>query len=815
MDKAVAKSVPMGLRFLSLKWKVGLVVSLVLIVVNALITLVAYHLANQQFDDEKLDLLRQQHKSISGLLQRDYEQLTSFANFIPLLESGRRGLVGARRLEAILARHSALLGLEWGIESITFFDAGGVNRVSWPAQRTHAEHARLARAAAETDAPAKQLRCPDGCVLTLAVPQLQGSLRGGTLVISRSVAGEVVEFQRLTGSDIAVLVSRSSTQAPPKSGRDQRYLERWGVSVPALSNPETTLPVTQVLESEFDWDAITNEVAYVRHGGQWFAALLGRDEAAGNDVAFLVIQPVTQDVAQLERSNVIILAAGLLGLVTTGAILLAFLWKPMERIRHLVEVLPALGRSNFSALREALPVRSGNITQDEIDVVVASAHRLSDDLEGALSARVEAEQNLVWLADHDPLTNLYNRRRFQEVFDRMLSLSTRYRRTGALLFLDLDSFKFVNDLSGHQAGDALLLLVASTLRDAIRHSDVLARLGGDEFALVMPEGGAEQAVYMANKLQHDLKQIDFTASGRTHKVSCSIGITLFPDHGKESHELLANADMAMYQAKEAGGGRWHLFSPDEQTKQLMATRAKWRERINQALIEDTFELHYQPIYDISKRRVTRYEILVRMRDNSGHLIFPDHFIPIAEQSGQIHEIDRWVIHESINRVRVNPQVSLSVNLSGRVLDDPSLLQWIHDELRRSGIDPSHLILEITETAAVANVQDAINFMREVKQLGCRFALDDFGSGFSSFAYLRQLPVDIVKIDGAFIQNLASSAEDQLFVKALTDVARGLGKTTVAEFVENAATLVLLESFGVDYAQGFHIGRPAPSMKNAI
>ena len=199
--------------------------------------------------------------------------------------------------------------------------------------------------------------------------------------------------------------------------------------------------------------------------------------------------------------------------------------------------------------------------------------------------------------------------------------------------------------------------------------------------------------------------------------------------------------MAMYQAK-AGSGRWHVF-PDEQAKELLASRAKWRERISQALIDDAFELHFQPIFDIRQHKGDRYETLVRMRDNAGQLVFP--FLhPVAEQSGQIHEIDRWVIHKVIDRVRQNPGLSLSVNLSGRVLDDPSLLAWFHEQLQDSRMDLSDLIVEITETAAVANVQDAIAFMREIKALGCRFALDDFGSGFSSFAYLKQLPVDIVR-----------------------------------------------------------------------
>jgi diguanylate cyclase (GGDEF)-like protein len=810
MDKWQDIRRPETSRFVSLKWKVGLIVSLVLIVVNSLITLVAYHQSNQQFVEQKLDLLRQQQRTISGLLQRDYEQLTSFASFIPLLSSGASDGRGETDLSEILERHSALLSLEWGIESLSFFGVGGELVYSWAEEPDRSSHLLLAKQAARNDAPAGRIDCLHDCVLTLAVPQLEGSLRGGVLVISRSVADGILEFQRLSGSEVAVLVAQAPS-AIAASGPGRRFLSDWRVAVPALSHPDLTYEVLQQLQLQYGYGDLSDEAVFVETQGQWFACLLGHDKAAGDDTSFLVASPISEDLAQLEKANRAILTAGIFGLLATGTILMLFLWKPMNRIRQLVLALPALGRSNFAALREALPLRQGRIVADEIDVVVDSVHQLSDDLESALAARKEAEQDLVWLADHDPLTNLFNRRRFQEVFDRILAMSVRYKRPGTLLFLDLDQFKYVNDLSGHQAGDALLLRVASRLRDAVRHTDILARLGGDEFALVLPEGAANEAIYMANKLLHDLKQVDFSANGRAHKVSCSIGITLFPDHGKNLADLLANADMAMYQAKEAGGDRWHMYSPDEQTKEILASRAKWRERITQALVNGAFELHYQPILDIREQRITRYETLVRMRDNAGRLVFPDNFIPIAEQSGQIHEIDRWVIRKTIDRVKANPGLSLAVNLSGRVLDDPSLLEWFHQQLQQSRIDPSCLVVEITETAAVANVQDAIAFMREIKALGCRFALDDFGSGFSSFAYLKQLPVDIVKIDGAFIQNLATSAEDQLFVKALTDVARGLGKITVAEFVENAETLRLLDRFGVDFAQGYHIGRPGPEM----
>ena len=795
-------------RFFSLKWKVGLVVSLVLVIINSAITLVAYRQSNQQFYEQKRDLLGQQSQLLSGLLQRDYEQLASFAAFIPLLSTGAPPTGDYRDLASIFERHSALLTVEWGIESLRFYDRHGSLALQWAKPPDSLRDRQLVEQSLSNDLPMGHIDCTPDCILTLAVPQLEGALRNGVLVISRSIADDVLEFNRLSGADVAVLVAQDRPGAMTST---ERFLERWQMAVPALSGPARTYGVLLALQAVFPDPRLGDDLQFIEVGGESYACLLSLDPAAGQGTTFMIVNPVTEDVAKLAVANRVILTAGIVGLVATGTILLAFLWKPMARIRRLVAALPALGRNDFKGLRGALPTRNSTVLSDEIDVVVDSVDTLAKDMERALQARLEAEQDLVWLADHDPLTNLFNRRRFQEVCDRILTLSVRYRRSGALLFLDLDQFKFVNDLNGHQAGDALLLLVASSLKDSVRQSDVLARLGGDEFALVLPEADAEQAVFTANKLLHDLKQVEFAAGGRQHRIACSIGIAMFPAHGENLNDLLANADMAMYQAKEAGGERWHMYAPDEQAKELLATRARWREQINQALLDDAFELHYQPIHDIRAGRVTRYETLVRMRDTRGELVFPDHFIPVAEQSGQIHQIDRWVIAKTIAQLDRYSDLVLSVNLSGRVLDDPSLLAWFHDELSNSGIDPAHLVVEITETAAVANVQDAIAFMREIKALGCRFALDDFGSGFSSFTYLKQLPVDIVKIDGAFIQNLATSGDDQLFVKALTDVAKGLGKITVAEFVENAETLALLRAFGVDYAQGYYIGRPSPKL----
>lgn len=430
-----------------------------------------------------------------------------------------------------------------------------------------------------------------------------------------------------------------------------------------------------------------------------------------------------------------------------------------------------------------------------------------------ITDREAAKERLSWLAGHDPLTELYNRRSFQLECEKTLTLAERYHHHTSLLFLDLDHFKFINDSSGHQAGDALLQMVAKKLRAVTRSSDLLARLGGDEFAIVIPESGTHDASLFANKLLEELKQISIPQNGSTYRISASIGIVTYPEHGSNFQELLSNADLAMYQAKEAGRSCWHVFLDSEQAREQLSAKVTWKDKIEQALADDRMTLYFQPIMHIASGEISHYEVLIRMLGRDGALIMPGEFIGVAERTGLIHQIDSYVLQASIEKLAslrdLEQPITLSINLSGRVIDDPKLLQQLTHLLASYDIDPKRLVFELTETAALADVNAAERLMTKLQALGCRFALDDFGVGFSSFYYLRELPLDIVKIDGSFIKQLPSNPKDQVFVKALTEMAHALGKETVAEFVEDEATLKLLADLGVVYAQGYYVGRPSP------
>jgi len=426
-----------------------------------------------------------------------------------------------------------------------------------------------------------------------------------------------------------------------------------------------------------------------------------------------------------------------------------------------------------------------------------------------ISERKRFETQIMFMANRDPLTNLLNRRRFHEDMEGWLAQTRRFGIKGAVLFLDIDNFKYINDSLGHQAGDKLLIAIADLLRERLRETDILARLGGDEFAIILPHADVSLAESVANQIRELVQYHTSVEKNYPPGITVSIGIAMFPGHGDTVETLLSYADLAMYRAKEEGRNRVCVYTPEQKTQ--IESRLVWEKSIHEALNKDNFVLFLQPIMDISQNLIIGHEALLRMISEKGETVAPSSFLDVAERFGLIHDIDRWVVSRAIRLIQKlkqdNKPAYLEVNLSGRSFADKKLLPLIRNELAETGIDSASLVFEITETALIENMAAAQLFIAELKSLGCRFALDDFGVGFSSFNYIKHLPVDYLKIDGSFIRNLPHDTVDQHLVKAMVEVARGLGKKTTAEFVENEETLRLLREYGVDYAQGYHVGKP--------
>jgi diguanylate cyclase (GGDEF)-like protein/PAS domain S-box-containing protein len=429
-----------------------------------------------------------------------------------------------------------------------------------------------------------------------------------------------------------------------------------------------------------------------------------------------------------------------------------------------------------------------------------------------IEERKRFEGELGYLADHDPLTGLLNRRAFaRELTDRIVQ-ARRYGGGGAVLFLDIDDFKYVNDTLGHNVGDQAIAGVGRAIEQRIRETDILARLGGDEFGVLLPSATLAEAEALSARLLEAVRDLGPIVPRSGRRLTVSIGVAKFAEPSAEmsADDVLIESDLAMYAAKETGKDRYAVALA---AHDRVRTRITWADRVRRALEQDAFELHCQPIVDLRTGAVAQWELLLRLPGDNGELILPAQFLYTAERSGAILGIDRWVIREAIRLLAVHRdrgrELTLTVNVSGRSLADPALPGFIEAYLQETGIDPASLVLEITETSAIANMNHAVKFAAQLDLLGCRLSIDDFGAGFGSFYYLKYIPIDFVKIDGEFIRQLPSSPTDQLILDSIVQMSRGLGKRTIAEFAGDDATVELLRERGVDFAQGYHLGRPMP------
>ncbi len=430
-----------------------------------------------------------------------------------------------------------------------------------------------------------------------------------------------------------------------------------------------------------------------------------------------------------------------------------------------------------------------------------------------IEERKRYEGELGYLVEHDPLTGLLNRRGFVRELAQQIAYARRYGDGGAVLFLDLDDFKYVNDTLGHSTGDEVISDLACVVRKRLRETDIFARLGGDEFAVLLPHTAVSEAETVSVSLLEAVRNGCAVSLGEGRRVTVSVGITGFQEPGKDltPDDILIDADVAMYAAKEAGKDRVAVASTA--TKERMRSRVTWAERVRRAVQDGLFELYCQPIVNLANDSISQWELLLRLPGDGGELILPAQFLYTAERSGLILDIDRWVLDQAMRLIAEQSdagcEVRLEVNLSGRSVGDPELLALIEQGLEDRAINPANLVLEVTETAAIANMDRARGFATKLRALGCGFALDDFGAGFGSFYYLKHIPFDYVKIDGEFIRNLPSSSTDQLILDSIVQMSKGLGKYTIAEFVGDSETVQVLKEHGVDYAQGYYLGKPRP------
>jgi len=488
-----------------------------------------------------------------------------------------------------------------------------------------------------------------------------------------------------------------------------------------------------------------------------------------------------------------------------------------RRIDNIVEQCIAENRNISSATQSVLVSRDGSKTA--IEDTAAPIRGFNDDIIGTIivfrdvSRTRELSRKLSYQASHDALTNVINRRAFEMQLTKAIKLAKDSGDKHALLYLDLDQFKVVNDTCGHDAGDQLLIQVTSLLQSKLKPTDTLARLGGDEFGILLRNSSLNLAKEFAEAMLTALKQFRFEWQSIHFHLGVSIGITMIDQSTANVVSAMSAADMACYVAKDTGRNRVHIYSRGNKELVRRRDEMQWMSKLTRALKENRFVLYKQPIVALGsdKRQNVRYELLLRLHDTDGRLIQPSEFIPAAERYNFMPTLDRWVIRAAFAHLSENNEenASYSINLSGTSLNTNTLLKYIKLEHDKYNINPNNICFEITETAAIDNLPKVAKIIRELKQDGFKFALDDFGKGVSSFMYLSSLPVDYLKIDGEFVKNLLNNTVNHAIIWSINNIGRILGIQIIAEYVENEHLHDALIDIGIDYAQGYKFGEPVP------
>lgn len=487
----------------------------------------------------------------------------------------------------------------------------------------------------------------------------------------------------------------------------------------------------------------------------------------------------------------------LLLLIASGFLGRHYLAKALTAISDLQQPIAELAKGN-------LAVRFKPAEHREISEIVEA-------LETTASALGERDARLLRLANHDGLTGLFNRRRMVEELKKEIDNVTVNDSSSAMLFIDLDQFKYVNDTCGHPAGDRLIRKVADQLRRTAGRKGVVARFGGDEFAILVTNARRPEAKKMAEKVLEDMRRLAHIEGDHIFHVHCSIGITMIRSDKYDHDELIAQADIACREAKESGRNRLQFYSMSEGEAEKIVADVGWVSKLREAIDHNLFALRFQPIVQITTGRITHHEVLLRLKGENGKMISPDAFLSAAVRFGLMAEIDTWVVGRAIAVLAEyredRPDLRFSINLSANAFEMDDLTGFIRSHLEKNNVPANAVIFEITESLAVRHLNYVEQQISSLRRLGCELALDDFGTGYSSFGYLQRLSVDYIKIDGIFVRDLVDNPVDQKMIRLIGEIGREAGMKTIAEYVQGGPTLALLAELGIDMAQGYFIGRP--------
>jgi diguanylate cyclase (GGDEF)-like protein len=796
---------------LSLKWKALIGLTLLLFFVNCGLGYLGYLSLERQLQTQLELMTRRFASNFNHMLESNKRLLKNIGDSAYPLNPAADPYENDTYLKNFLDSNWNSLQSKWELESAILFDERSERVGAWGKAIAIDAARALAAAATVKSLPISDFHCANAgfenaCALMTAVPLDSSDARRRTLVMSMPIADLIIDLARDNFLNTAVLIPRGMADS-------QLTIDKWNLTLVASSDLATTFDLLQTASSTLRLTELVEAGAQIKSndGHYFYIRAIAADQVnKTSDVMMILIDDITAQHEALRTRIVQAIIAAALGMLISEIALLAILWQPMERIKWQSKVLPLLADGDYHSVY-SWPGNRNIKYRDELDILEDSSIVLGQRLEKmSLEIRRRARE-LEYIASNDVLTGLANRRSFENSLLDAIADHARAQRSFAVLFIDMDNFKKINDSLGHNIGDDLLIEISRRLKSVMRVSDTVARLGGDEFIVLLRNmENVDTVVKVINKIQQALHE-PLILGTRQMSVTGSIGVALAPENGLDPSTLMKNADMAMYRAKAQGRNTYEFFTDvisDSATRLL-----DMEIELTNALERRQFILFYQPIVSFPHRQVVGLEALVRWKHPTKGLVGPDEFIPLMESNGMVTELDRQVIAMACRDLQViqheaGENVTLSVNLSAHQLRDAALVEFLQTQIELADINPKYLKLEVTESALMEDVDHAVVVLTQLKALGVKLSIDDFGTGYSSLNYLKKLPVDELKVDRSFVSDIPDDAPGMEIVAAVIAMAHKLKLAVVAEGIENEQQIEFLLGCQCDYGQGYFFQRPA-------
>ena len=795
--------------YISLKWKAIALTSTLLLGLSVYFAYLGNHQLQSLSQSQRTESYLRHKNELAGLLNQSYIHLLQLSDLIVLMQSEDNNKKS--HIENILNMHWEYIQINWGLEGAVLYNENRQQIASWGnAQMASEEKDLLVTSVNAT--PTTSVNCQQQCIQYVTVPILDNHNQLHALQLGTSIADMLLAFQNITQADVGIITS--SAPATATNG--------WLDNVIALTQRENNMPILQALAKQYTLnDLRKNNITMPFNDKTYIAGLIAIPTDYNNPqlshnqnlAYFIVIEDISREENYISQAYQRHIKGGLTSIIISSLLITFMLWKPIIRLRQQAELLPQLSKGKFDTVREKLKKNHGNSWfPDEIDILDRTQIEVSGQLEDMQKRIEDHTKELKNLALFDSLTGLANRPNLLQNINQSLSVSNIQEKHFAILFLDLDNFKRVNDSLGHRAGDELLQVVAKRLHSCIRNSDIIARLGGDEFCIMLnnirsTDDGNNVAANILSVLKNPIRLTNTEVI-----VSASIGIVYAPDDGTSAEELLQNADLAMYKAKAQGRNKFQPF--DHQMNLNAVQQLSLETELRQAVIEQQFVLFYQPKVDLKTNKITSVEALVRWQHPQKGLLAPNHFVTILEETGLIVVLGEWIMLKACETLKSwidtgMPAIKMAVNLSPRQFADPKLYSMIEQTISLSKLPANLLELEITESMVMGDIENNNRILKDLQKLGVSVAIDDFGTGYSSLSYLKSLPVDTLKIDRSFIMDIPEDEADMEITAAIIAVAHNLKLQVVAEGIETSEQQSFLLERGCDLGQGYLFSRPLP------